>query len=56
MCPGESHSASAYENNEVANLKHKQTVKEPRVISSNSIRLGRVTARRFIVQFSEMLS
>ena len=42
-----------YENNEVTNLKHRRGVKEVRVVGSNSIRLGRVMARRFIVQFSE---
>lgn len=42
-----------YENDEVANLKYKQGVKQMRVLSSKFIRLVTVTARRFIVQFSE---
>lgn len=42
-----------YENNEVAQLKGKPGVKEVRVVSSRSIRLGSVRARRFVVRFSE---
>ncbi len=42
-----------YENDEVANLKHKEGVQQVRVLSSKYLRLGRVKARRFIVQFTE---
>jgi hypothetical protein len=42
-----------YENDEVSYLKQKKDVKEVRVLSSKYLRLGRVKARRFIVQFSE---
>ena len=42
-----------YENNEVATLKHKEGVNQVRLLSSKSIRLGNVRARRFIMQFSE---
>ena len=42
-----------YANDEVANLKHKQGVKQVRVLSSKYIRLGNVTATRSILQFNE---
>jgi hypothetical protein len=42
-----------YEKDEIANLKQKQGVKQVRVLSSRSIRLGSVKARRFIVRFNE---
>jgi hypothetical protein len=42
-----------YENEEVTDLKQKQGVKQVRVLSSKYLRLGRVRARRFVVQFSK---
>lgn len=42
-----------HENDEVGILKRKQGVQDVRVLSSTSILLRRVKARRFIVQFSE---
>jgi hypothetical protein len=42
-----------YENDEVANLKHQQGVQQVRVLSSKYVRLRRVKARRFIVQFTD---
>jgi hypothetical protein len=42
-----------YENDEVAYLKQKQGVEQVRVLSSKYLRLGRVRARRFVVQFSK---
>jgi len=46
-------SAKDYENEELSNLRTREGITQLKVIRSNWTRLGRLRARRFVVQFTE---